>query len=752
MKKINKLLLLLIISLVLSLFIGCDKAVEVPGDESSSEVSSSTEDSSDGKDESSSSVDESTDESTGDSDSSEGDSGSSSSTDKDGSSTDKESASSEAGSTDSSSGDEVSSSEAAQSSADDLSYNSYSQDDSIEAKIATLLAKMSKEEKVGQMIQGIWFQPENGDIETDMEQYYLGSVIHASTTGGTGGAGPDKDAKSWADHFEKLQDKARSVGQGIPLLIGIDAVHGNAFLPNSVVFPHNIGLGATRDENLVRRIGVATAKAVSATGIHWTFGPVANLSTNEKWGRMYESFGESESIVTPLTQAIVQGLQGNDLAEDYTISACAKHYLGDGVAASGHERGESDISDFAPHYAPYQAAVDMGLGAVMAGFTQVNGTRMHHSKKHLDYLKDDMGFDGVVVTDWVGWTVGYGDETTTIESTINAGVDMLMAAGPKGDPAGHAGAFDELLSLAGGAVSMDRIDDAVSRILRLKYRLGLFETTDAGHQYQNTVGSDDHRALAREAVQKSLTVLKNDGGILPLDKTKKYVVVGQHANNTGLTSGGWTRYWQGNATEDGDSYKADSYATDIWKPLDNGSTGTTILDGVEAIAGASNVEFDEDGTGSKDGDVAIVVIGEYPYAEWFGDEHRCNGAGTGGEIWASVCEEGTRQNVGRLSLTSGQLGNQQAMIDAYASEMDVVVVVVTGRSIPSDDAIDASKAFTVAWLPGSEGAGVADVLFGVAPATATLPHAWISSLDNLPYDGDKGDYPFGFGIEYDAVQ
>ncbi len=732
---------------------GCGDAATEVTDESSNDGSQSSEGvlssdvaaGSSDEDGSSSSIkdDDSSEESSNSGDSSS-DGGPESSSEEGSSSSDVEQSSSQVSSSDNE--DDVSSSEMGS-----LVYPVYTQDPEIEKKVSDLLGQMTTEEKVGQMIQGIWFQSDN--IESDIKDLFMGSLIHASTPNEIGA----NDAGAWASKFESLQNAARQTRLGIPLLMGIDAVHGNAFLPKSVVFPHNIGMGATRNEQLAYDIGQATAKAVAATGMHLTFGPVANISNNEKWGRMYESFGEnSEEIVTPMTKAVVYGLQGDDLANAETISACAKHYFGDGVAADGHERGESQIDDFGPHYAPYQATVDMGIGCVMAAFTQVNGKRMHHNETQLDYLKKTMGFDGIVVTDWVGWTVGYDSEDRSIKSAVNAGVDLLMAAqGKNVDPgsestAHHTDAYEILLGLVDKGVSMERIDDAVTRILRLKYRLGLFDATDAGHKYQSDVGSTAHKELARKAVQKSLVVVKNDEvdgtAILPLKKEGKIVVVGKHANNTGLQSGGWTRYWQGVANTA--EYKDINNSTTIWENLDGGQTGTSIYKGIEEVAQGATVVLDENGSGI-DADVAIVVVGEYPYAEWYGDDDRCGGAN--GDMWQSVCDGG-RERVGRLELFK-YYPEQKALIDAYTSkDIPVVVVLVTGRLLPISEQIDASTAVVVAWLPGSEGAGVADVLFGDAPATGLLPHAWPDSESDIPVVGDdsKAKFPYGHGITYGA--
>ncbi|MGL1934629.1 MAG: glycoside hydrolase family 3 protein [Fibrobacterales bacterium] len=750
MKKLNTILIVLIALFMFITVQGCGEEGVGP-DESSDDGSESSAD-----------VDTSV---TADVSSEEGGDGSStdvdSSTEKDDSSAgEKLSSENDDSSSDNTSSDESSPVSSDESSAESSSAPVSSSDYATE--IAEWLGKLTIEQKVGQMIQGAWFN--SPDINADLETYSLGSVLHASKAADGAGAGPDQDVGSWASTMEGLQDAARSTSTGIPLIIGIDAVHGNAFLPKSTVFPHNIGLGASRDADLVRRIGVATAEQVVAGGMNLTFGPVANMSQHEWWGRMYESFGESEEIVTSLTGAIIEGLQGSDLSAPSTISACAKHFLGDGVTSNGHERGDATISasDMEKHLAPYQAAIDRGVGCVMAGFTQVNGYRMHHNEELLTKLKDDMGFDGMVISDWKGWGIGYNsgddgkDEKTplTVADAVNAGVDMLMAADPHPDQvtypvtAHHSQTYAELLAaVKDNKVSEERINDAVSRILRLKYRLGLFEGTDAGHSYQSNIGSTEYKELAREAVQKTITVLKNEGDVLPLDKSQTFVVVGKHADHTGLTSGGWTRYWQGNDGS-GEEFKANPYATNIWEKLD---AGTTILDGVKEIAGESNVTYDMAGDGSGSGDVAIVVIGEYPYAEWFGDEEPCI---AGGDMWSDVCADSERGRADRMSFTGdGMLGDQKAMVDKYVAKgMKVVVVVVTGRPIPSDDIIDDSDAFTVAWLPGSEGAGVADVLFGEAPATAKLPHAWISSLEGLPVNGSDAaaKFPFGHGLTYDA--
>ncbi|MGL1900799.1 MAG: glycoside hydrolase family 3 C-terminal domain-containing protein [Fibrobacterales bacterium] len=754
MKKLNRILIMLV---ALFMFIATQGCSEDPVNlDESSDAGSNSSEVADSDSDTVSSGDSAGDSAGGES-SSESDIGDSSDKESTDSSIDTggESSVDTGGESSVDTGGDSSSESSAESSSIFVSSSDYA------TEIAEWLGKLTIEQKVGQMIQGAWFN--SPDINADLETYSLGSVLHASKAADGAGAGPDQDVDSWASTMEGLQDAARGTSTGIPLIIGIDAVHGNAFLPKSTVFPHNIGLGASRDADLVKRIGVATAEQVVAGGMNLTFGPVANMSQHEWWGRMYESFGESEEIVTSLTGAIIEGLQGSDLSAPSTISACAKHFLGDGVTNNGHERGDATISasDMEKHLAPYQAAIDRGVGCVMAGFTQVNGYRMHHNEELLTKLKDDMGFDGMVISDWKGWSIGYNsgddgvDEKTplTVADAVNAGVDMLMAADPHPDQvpypvtAHHSQTYQELLdAVNGGDVSEARVDDAVTRILRLKYRLGLFEGTDAGHSYQSNIGSSEYKELAREAVQKTITVLKNEGDVLPLDKSQTFVVVGKHADHTGLTSGGWTRYWQGNDGS-GEEFKADPYATNIWEKLD---AGTTILDGVKEIAGSSNVTFDEAGDGSGSGDVAIVVIGEYPYAEWFGDEEPCIG---GGDMWSDVCADSERAHADRMSFTSGMLDGQKDMVDAYvAKDMKVVVVVVTGRPIPSDDIIDDSDAFTVAWLPGSEGAGVADVLFGEAPATAKLPHAWISSLEGLPVTGSDAaaKFPFGHGLTYDA--
>ena len=568
----------------------------------------------------------------------------------------------------------------------------------VEEKIDSLISKMTLDEKIGQMTQVRHFDDISGG---DIGSKLIGSVIH------TQGPLPGETAQEWLNKFTKLQQEALSTRLGIPLLFGVDAVHGQNTFEGATIFPHNIGLGASGNSGLVEQIAAITALEARATGFNWVFSPCIAIPFNEKWGRVYEAFSESTELTTEMAVASVKGHQGN-LKDRVKVMATAKHYVGDGATDFGVEGGETTISMKMVNdllLPPYRAAVANGVGSIMASFNTLEGISMHaHKTLITDTLTGNMKFDGIVLSDWKGY-YRFGET-----DVINAGVDMVMAVD------GDLDNFQSGLKAAvlKGTVTTDRIDDAVRRILRQKIRLDLFNNPFPDSSLIESIGKNEHRAIAKQAVRESLVLLKNENGVLPLNKNTKVVVVGEFADNSGLQSGGWTINWQGTT----ESYKG----------------ATTILDGIKKISQAE-VIYDKNGTGHvKDADVAIVVVGETPYAEFYGD--------IGGEMDAYD-----------LTLTPAH----QEYIETYSKRgIKTVVVLISGRPLVTTKQIHKSDAFVAAWLPGSEGDGIAEVLYGDYDFKGKLPHSWPKSEDD--YNGKYGPnlwdssieplYPFGYGLTY----
>ena len=572
----------------------------------------------------------------------------------------------------------------------------------IEQKVDSLVALMTLEEKVGQMTQVRHFD----DIsDEDISTKFIGSIIH------TQGPLPGNDASEWQSRFVALQKKALSTRLGIPLLFGVDAVHGQNTYEGATIFPHNIGFGASGNADLVKKAASITALEAQATGFNWVFSPCVAIPYNEKWGRMYEAFSESTKLTTELTSASIKGHQG-ELLDKNTVMATAKHFIGDGATDFGEEGGNTSLSkeDILTHLLPpYKAAIEEGVGSIMASFNTLKGVSMHAHKELITAtLKGTMKFDGIVVSDWKGYS-RFGET-----DIINAGIDMVMAVDGDLDEY-HDGLKKAILD---GTTPQERIDDAVRRILRQKFRLGLFDNPFPDSTLIEKIGIPEHRNVARQAVRESLVLLKNDHDILPLDKdSSKIVVVGEFADNSGLQSGGWTMNWQGSR----ESYEG----------------ATTILEGIRKQFNGE-VIYDKDATGNHDADVAIIVVGETPYAEFYGD--------IGGEVDAY-----------ELTLTE----THQNYLNSYVDRgIKVVVVLISGRPLVTTAQIGQSDAFVVAWLPGSEGDGIAEVLFGSYDFKGKLPHSWPKSEED--YKGKYGPnfwnnsieplFPFGYGLRYNYNQ
>lgn len=568
---------------------------------------------------------------------------------------------------------------------------------SIEQRVDSLLARMTLEEKIGQMTQVRHFD----DITPeDVKQKYIGSVIH------TQGPLPGRDAAEWQAKFVGLQKLALSTRLGIPLLFGVDAVHGQNTYEGATIFPHNIGMGAAGDAGLVEKAAAITATESKATGFNWVFSPCVAIPFNEKWGRVYEAFSESTELTTDLARASVRGHQGTSYSQK--VMATAKHFIGDGATDFGVEGGNCSLNQKELHLRllpPYRAAIEEGVGSVMASFNKLDGISMHAYKAMItDTLKGSLKFDGIVVSDWKAYS-RFGET-----DIINAGIDMVMAVD------GDLVSFQDGVrnGVEQGVIPQARIDDAVRRILRQKFRLGLFENPFPDPTLISQIGAKAHRDVAREAVRSSLVLLKNEHQVLPLKRDAKIRVVGEFADNAGLQSGGWTVNWQGT----NGNYKG----------------ATTILDGIRKVS-TGEVTYDKDGTADPaNADIAVIVVGETPYAEFFGD--------IGGEM-----------NKYQLTLSDAH----QAYIRAYAEKgIKTVVVLISGRALVVTEQLQQADAFVAAWLPGSEGDGIAEVLFGEYDFKGKLPHSWPRSVED--YQGKYGPnfwdgrvvplFPIGFGLSY----
>lgn len=559
--------------------------------------------------------------------------------------------------------------------------------------IEQLLARMSLEEKVGQMTQASRIALQGAEVR----ELYLGSVLN----GGDDLVNPNTP-NGWADTVDRLQMQALSTRLGIPFVYGIDAVHGNAGVRGATVFPHNIGLGATRNPELVEKVGKAAAVEIAATGIRWTFAPCIAVPRDERWGRTYEGFGETPELATMFAPAAVRGLQGDKLGGTESVIACAKHYVADGGTKGGVDEGDAQISEQelrAIHLPGYAAAVKAGVGSIMASYSSWNGQRLHGQKYLItDVLKGELGFQGFVVSDWEGIDKMGTSYKENVANAINAGVDMAMAAG------GYRQFIRTVKSLvASNRISMSRIDDAVRRILRVKAAAGLWEHPMADRALAGQMGTLEHRALARDAVRQSVVLLKNDKHVLPLKKTMRVVVTGSKANDMGAQCGGWTVGWQGH--------------------LGAVTPGTTIFAGLEQALG-NKVTLVRDASTAGSADAVVVVVGETPYAEMAGDSKD-------------------------IALSGA---DRAAIASARKSGKPVITVLLTGRPLVIEDWLPLTDGLLVAWLPGTEGEGVADVLLGDYKPTGKLPHSWPRLLKQVPINVGDASYdplfPYDFGLSY----
>lgn len=571
---------------------------------------------------------------------------------------------------------------------------------SVEQRTEDLLSRMTLEEKVGQMTQA----DSNALRPGDVAALRLGSVL----SGGSSEA-PDISARGWRTFVQAFQKEALTTRLGIPILYGIDAVHGHNNVRGAVIFPHNIGLGATRNPRLVEEVSRITALEVAATGMHWTFAPCIAVPQDERWGRTYEGFGETAELAALLGPPAIRGFQGPDMSRPGRVLATAKHFAGDGGTVGGVDRGNTVGDDAALqriHMAGYRAAIAAGVGSIMVSYNSWNGERMHgHTRLLTDVLRGELRFEGLLVSDWDGIDALPGDRVQDVEQAINAGIDMVMA------PNSAREFIAALLrNVADGKVPQSRIDQAVRRILLIKFRLGLFERPFGDASLLDNVGSAEHRAVARQAVRESQVVLVNRSQTLPLDPHAPHIAVGgKAADDIGLQSGGWTISWQG----------ARGRVT----------PGTTVLEAIRKAAPRAKVTHAPDGRVPSDATVAVIVIGEEPYAEMKGD----------------------RQDLG---LDPADIA---AVRNAKAVGVPVVVVLFSGRPLILEPILDRVDALIAGWLPGTEGDGVGDVLFGLVRPTGRLSVTWPASITQVPLNvGPNGEKPagalfdYGFGLTYET--
>jgi beta-glucosidase len=595
-------------------------------------------------------------------------------------------------------------------------------DAEMEQQIAELLGRMTLEEKVGQIIQ-----PDIASVTPEqVREYNLGSVLNG------GGSSPDGNLRgtpeSWLELADKFWDASTDTsdgGVGIPAIWGTDAVHGHSNIVGATLFPHNIGLGAARDPELLYKIGQVTALEMLTTGLDWTFAPTIAVARNDRWGRTYESYSENPELVASYAPKIIEGIQGKVGTDEFLgeghMIATAKHFVGDGGTVDGKDQGENQDTEAQLrdiHAAGYPAAIAAGVQTVMASYNSFHGRKMHGYDQMLtDVLVGQMGLDGFVVGDWNGHGQVAGCNAESCPQSFNAGLDMFMA------PDSWQGLYENTLEqVKSGVISEQRLDEAVARILRVKMRMGLFNAVKPSlrpHAGEfDLLGAPEHRAIAREAVRKSLVLLKNSSGLLPLPANSKVLVAGNGADDIGKQSGGWTLSWQGT-----DNVNA------------NFPNGTSIYAGLSEALTANGGEavLSVDGSWDEKPDVAIVVFGEDPYAETQGDRANVDYAPDDGlELLQAFAEAG----------------------------IPTISVFISGRPLWVNPEINASTAFVAAWLPGSEGAGIADVLIAAADGspnydfTGALSFSWPANANQADVNVGDADYnpqfAYGYGLSYAA--
>ena len=598
---------------------------------------------------------------------------------------------------------------------------------SIIIKVSELMSQMTLAQKIGQMVQA----ERQGCTPEDVKNYHLGSLMS-----GAGSVPENNDIENWlktTDDYWKASTFEDKDHLAIPLLYGVDAIHGHNNLKGATIFPHNIGLGAANDPDLVKRIADITRKEVLATGVDWVFAPNLAVAQNNQWGRYYESYAQTPEIVNKYAGEIIHGLQG-DLHSEGVI-ACVKHWVGDGATSHGIDQGDANITWEElnkTHISPYISAIKSGAMTIMASFNSWNGNKCHgHEYLLTNVLKKQLGFSGFILSDMNGIDYLSDDFYLSVAQGVNAGIDMFML------PENWQQFIRHLLNhVELGTVPISRINDAVSRILSVKLASGLFDAPCPSERIwanHSSFGSTEHRNIAREAVRKSLVLLKNKKKILPLKKNARILVAGKNAHNIGHQCGGFTIEWQG--ISGNDEFEG---ATSIWEGITDVAPNAIL-----------NNNPDVSTISAKDHDVAVVVVGEYPYAEGFGDIRNCENL---------IIEAGSQIN-GQinisepygLSLELKELHPEDyKMIKALSDKgLPIVVILVSGRTLIINAELEESGAFIAAWLPGSEGQGVSDMLFGEFNFQGKLSFSWPKTFtSDKKKRPPKPLFPLGFGLQY----
>lgn len=577
--------------------------------------------------------------------------------------------------------------------------------------VKRLVDQMTLDEKIGQMTQG---ELNNIKDENDIEKYFLGSVL----SGGGADPGEGNSLVDWTDTVDRLIRRSMRTRLAIPILYGVDAVHGHSNVIGATIFPHNIGLGCTGNPELVEEAGRITAREVRATGIRWSFSPCVTVPRDERWGRTYEGFSEDPLLVRQLGAAAVRGMQGDDLSSPLSILACAKHFLGDGGTAYGSRawRGKAGLDqgdtrvDLATlrriHLPGYISCIAAGVGSIMVSYNSWNGIKVTGIRELLTgLLKEELGFEGFLISDYNAISQVDPDFKAAIRKAINAGIDMAM------EPNRYRLFIVNLKQLVEeGSVPMARIDDAVMRILRVKRAMGLLDSRQpqlVDRKLHKSFGSTAHRRVARQAVRESLVLLKNNTDLLPLDKNIRHIhVAGRGGDDIGMQCGGWTVEWQGG--------------------MGNFMTGgTSVLTALrQTVSGDTKVTYSLDGTAAERADLGIAVIGETPYAEGVGDRSD-------------------------LSLAAEDV---RVVDNLKAAGIPVLVIILSGRPLILGEVLEKADALLAAWLPGTEGQGITDILFGDYSPAGRLSFTWPRSMAQIPINKGDADYdplfPFGYGLSY----
>lgn len=569
----------------------------------------------------------------------------------------------------------------------------------IDEQVLEILFDMSLDEKVGQMVQA----ERSSVTPTDVSTYYIGSILSG------GGSHPSQfndSANVWYQMVYDYQYAAMNSGANIPLIYGTDAIHGHNNLYGATIFPHNIGLGAANDPELVYNISKATARELLTTGISWNFAPALSIVQNIGWGRSYEGYSENPEIFESLTQSAIKGYEENG------VSATAKHYLADGATTNGIDQGDVNLSEQQlrdTHLIPYIEAIESGVDTVMISYSSILGVKMHEQRHWIqDILKDELGFEGFIVSDWNAIQQLSGSYEEQVAKSINAGIDMLM------EPYTWRDAINAIkYNVNANIISMDRINDAVSRIIKVKLERGLFDNPYVREE-TSVLYSEEHQALARDAVRKSLVLLKNDNQSLPLEKNESIYLTGTASDHVGYMSGGWTTYWQGNTS------------ADI-------GVGTSIIDAMTDVLNENSGQIVNN---INDAQTVVVVLSELPYSEGVGDN----------QILTLTGGNADPNNLNALNIAQ----------QAHQNGKNVVGILISGRPLLLGDYLQYFDSFVAAWLPGSEGGlGIADVIFGDYDFTGKLSYTWPKSIAYVGYNSNREDYdenlvqfPYGYGLTY----